>query len=126
MLPGNHFKLNRNIQITQSFAVFGYIFSQLNLNVEDTASSLIQVSYGVLLLSLVALICFINVLCFMVTYILIHKGDYENRYPKLQKFINYYKNTTLVYVSIEAFLCLICLILLVCFSFLLVYYGIKT
>jgi len=81
LLPGNQFKLNRNIQITQSFAVFGYIFSQLNLNVEDTASSFTQNSYGFLLLSLIALICFINVLCFMVTYILIQKGDSEKKIP---------------------------------------------
>ena len=80
----NHFKLNRNIQITQSFSLFSFILSQLNLNVDDTASSLTQISYGFFfLLSLVALICFINVLGFMITYILIQKGNYEQKYPKL-------------------------------------------
>jgi hypothetical protein len=121
----NHFKLNTNIKITQSF-FFSFIFSNLNLNVDDTASNLTQVSYGVFLLSLVALICFLNVLGFMISYILIQQGNYEIKYPKLKKFINYYKKSTLVYVSVEAFLCLICLSLLVGFSFLLVYYGIKT
>lgn len=120
----NQFKLNTNIKISQSF--FSFIFSHLNLNVDDTASNLIQVYYGVFLLSLVALICFINILGFMISYILIKKGNYEIKYPKLKKIINYYKNSTLVYVSIEAFLCLICLSFLVGFSFLLVYYGIKT
>ena len=42
----NHFKLNRNIKITQSFSLFGIILSQLNLNVDDTASNLTQISYG--------------------------------------------------------------------------------
>ena len=87
----NHFKLNRNIKITQSFSLFGFILSQLNLNVDDTASNLTQISYGFFLLSLVALICFINVLGFMITYILIQQGNYEQKYPKLRKFINYYK-----------------------------------
>jgi len=122
----NHFKLNRNIQRTQSFSLFAFILSQLNLNVDETATNLTQFSYGIFLLSLVALICFINVLGFMVTYIFIQKGNYEQKYPKLSKFINYYKKTTLIYVSIEAFLCLTCLILLVFFSFLFVYSGIKT
>jgi len=121
----NQLKLNKNIQITQSFSLFGFIFSQLNLNVDETASSLTQISYGVFLLSFVALICFLNVVGFMITYVLIQKGNYEIKYPKLRKFINYYKKSTLVYVSIEALLCLICLILLVYFSFLYVYYGIK-
>ena len=44
----NHFKLNRNIQITQSFSLFSFILSQLNLNVDDTASSFTQISYGFL------------------------------------------------------------------------------
>ena len=120
----NHFKLNRNIQITQS--LFGLILSQLNLNVDDTASNLTQISYGVFLLSLVALICFLIVLGFILSYILIQQGNYEHKYPKLRKFINYYTKSTLVYVSIEAFLCLNCLILLVYFSFWLVYSGIQT
>lgn len=121
----NQFKLNTNIKISQSF-FFSFICSHLNMNVDETASNLIQVYYGVFLLSLVALICFLNVLGFLISYILIQKGNYEIKYPKLKKIINYYKKSTLVYVSIEAFLCLICLSLLVGFSFLLVYYGIKT
>lgn len=120
----NHFKLKRNIKITHSF-LFGFIFSQLNINVDETASNLTQISYGFFLLSLVALICFINVLGFIITYFLIQQGNYENKYPKWSKIINYYKKSSLVYVSIEAFLCLICLLLLVFFSISLVYSGIK-
>ena len=78
------------------------------------------------LLSLVALICFINVVGFMITYILIQQGNYEIKYPKLKKILSYYQKTSLIYVSVEVFLCFICLILLVFFSFLLVYSGIKT
>lgn len=120
----NHFKLNKNIKITQS--LFGLIMSQLNVNVDETASNLTQISYGFFLLSLVALFCFLNILGFMITYILIQKGNYEIKYPKLRKFINYYKKTSLIYVSVEVLLCLLCLILLVFFSFLFVYSGIKT
>jgi hypothetical protein len=122
----NHFKLNRNIKITRSFSLFGFILSQLNLNVDESASNLTQISYGFFLLSLVALICFINVIGFMITYILIQQGNYETKYPKLKTFISYYKKTSLIYVSVEVFLCFTCLFLLVFFSFLLVYSGIKT
>jgi len=121
----NQLKLNKNIEITQSFSLFGFIFSQLNINIDETATSLTQISYGVFLLSLVALICFINVVGFMFTYFLIQKGNYEVKYPKLRIFINFYKKSTLAYITIEILLCFICLILLVYFSFLFVYYGIK-
>ena len=123
----NLFKLNinRNIKISQSFSLFSFILSQLNINVDDTASNFTQFSYGIFLLSFVSLICFINVLGFMITYILIQKGNYEQKYPKLSKIINFYKKTSLVYVSIEAFLCFISLLILVLYSFLIVYSGIK-
>ena len=46
----NHFNL-KNIKISQSFSLFSFLFSQRNLNVNNTASSLTQISYGFFLLS---------------------------------------------------------------------------
>ena len=77
-----------------------------------------DISYGVFLLSIIALICFINVIGFMIAYFFIQNKDYETKYPKLKKIINYYKKTTLVYAIIEGLLCFICLFILSLFSFL--------
>lgn len=121
----NQFKLNTNIKITQSFSLLGFVMSQLNLNVDETSSSFTQVFYGFLSLSLVALFCLINIVGFMITYILVQNGNYEIKYPKLKKFINYYKKSSLLYVSIEVLLCFLCLLALVYFSFLYVQSGIK-
>jgi len=112
-------------KLSQSFSLFGVVLSQLNINVEDTASNLTQISYGIFLISLVALCCFINIMGFLITYILIQKSNYERKYPKIIKFINYYKKSSLFYVTIEALLCLTCLLLLVVFSLLIVYSGIN-
>lgn len=57
-----------------------------------------------------------NVLGFLIAYILIQKGDYENKYPKFRKIINYFKKTTILYVTIEVLICLICLLMLIIFS----------
>jgi|SRR5882724_8702264 len=119
----NNSKLNKKFSL--SFSLYGLLFSQLNVNVEDTASNLTHFSYGIFLISLVALCCFINIMGFLITYILIQKSNYEIKYPKLRKFINYYKKSSLFYVTIEALLCLTCLLLLVVFSLLYVYSGIK-
>ena len=89
-----------------------------NLGLEENINSNSDISYGVFLLSLIALICFINVLGLLSVHILIQKKDYETKYPKFKKIINYYKNTSLVYVIIEALLCFICLFILILFSFL--------
>ena len=89
-----------------------------NLGLEENINSNSDISYGVFLLSLIALICFINVLGLLSVHILIQKKDYETKYPKFKKIINYYKNTSLVYVIIEALLCFICLFILILLSFL--------
>jgi hypothetical protein len=58
----------------------------------------------VFLLSLIALVCFINILGFFIAYVLVLKGDYENKYPRLKLYINFNKKTTIVYLTLEIIL----------------------
>lgn len=115
---------HNKINLSYSFS-FPLILSSLDINITDADSSFTQFSYGVFLLSLIALICFINIIGFMIGYILIQRGNYEIKYPKLSRFIKYYKNSTLIYITIEVLLCLICLLLLVFLSLLYVYSSIN-
>ena len=115
---------HNKINLSYSFS-FPLILSSLDINITDADSSLTQFSYGVFLLSLIALICFINIIGFMIGYILVQRGNYEIKYPKLSRFIKYYKNSTLIYITIEVLLCLICLLLLVFLSLLYVYSSIN-
>ena len=90
----NQFNLNINIniKITKSFSLFGLVFSQLNLNVDETASNLTQFSYGIF---------FIDFDCFNLFYkcTRIYDDIYLNstrrlrkktkkKYPKLRILIN--------------------------------------
>ena len=78
-------------------------------------------AYGVFLLSLIAILCFLNILGNLLAYYLIQKGNYEEKYPKLAGLINYYKKINLVFLIIEVLLCLTCLSILVLFSFLILF-----
>ena len=115
------FSAIKHTQFTSASFALPFILSKIDINVADLDTEISQISYGVFLISLVGLICFINVFGFMLTYIIIQRGNYENKYPKLKKIINYYKNTTLVFVVVEGLLCLTCLSLLTIFSFLLIW-----
>lgn len=97
------------------------ILSKLELNVDDSSTSITQIFYGVFLLSLVALLCLINIIGYMLAYILINEKDYENKYPKLSKIINYYKKGSLIYMSFEVILCLTSLLLLTTLSLMIIY-----
>ena len=115
--------MRKNNNLTSSF-MFPLILSKLDINVTDNHSSLTQISYGVFLLSLIALFCLINIIGYMIVNIIINKVDYEKRYPRLSKIINYYRKMSLIYISIDIILCLICLLLLVFLSLSIVYIGI--
>lgn len=104
-------------------SLFPLIMAKLDINLNDL-ESITQVFYGLFILSLIALLCFLNIVFNMIVYYIIQKGNYEEKYPRLKPFINFYKNTNIIYMSIEIFICLICLLALVIFSLLFVYSGI--
>jgi hypothetical protein len=97
---------------------FPFIFYNLDINVNESDPTITQFAYGVFLISLVAFFCFINIAGYVIVIFLIQKSNYETKYPKFARFINYYKNINLVFLSVEILLCFICLILLIFFSLL--------
>jgi hypothetical protein len=101
------------------------ILSKLDIQISDTDTTLIKFSYGVFLLSLIGLLCFINIIGYMIVYVIIHRGDLEvkiqAKYPRLSKYITYYKNSNLIFAGLEVLFCLICLLMLVSGSLLMLY-----
>jgi hypothetical protein len=85
------------------------ILSSLNLNVSYNDSTLTQLSFGVFILSLVALLCLINIVAYIVGYYLVNNGQYEVKYPKLSRFITFYKKSTIFFLGLEILMCAICL-----------------
>jgi hypothetical protein len=99
---------------------FPFVLSNLNINVNDSDPIITQFAYGVLLISLVAFFCFMNIAGYVIVIYLIQKSDYETKYPKFTRIINYFKKVNLIFLSVEILLCFICLILLIFFSLLFI------
>lgn len=99
--------------------LFATIFSSFNFS--ESQSTLVGYAQGVFMLSFIALFCFINLLFYIFVYIIIQKKDYENRFPRFKKIINFYKNTNLFFVIIEGFFVLINLIILNVSALLFIY-----
>jgi|HubBroStandDraft_1064217.scaffolds.fasta_scaffold08865_6 putative copper export protein len=99
---------------------FPFILSNLDVNVNNSDPVITQLAYGVFLLSLVALFCFINILGYIISYYLIEKSNYRLKYPRLKIIIDYFRGVSLIYFIIECILCLTCLILLIVFSILFI------
>ena len=84
----------------------------INLNIDDTSSPLVLFALSVLLLSLVAMWCFITIVLYLVfLYLMENKLLLEkvSKYSIIVKFISLYKKTRLIYLFVEIALFLISL-----------------
>lgn len=111
---------NNNKKYSQSF-LFPIILNYLGLSLPENSEPIVQYVFGVIILSLIAILSFINVLAYLIIMYSMNHYNLEEKYPKLKRIINYYKNTTLLFVIIEFSLGLISLIIL----FILSLIGLK-
>ena len=96
--------LNSIVEWFQSY--FGF-----SLNPSAYTSPVFLLSCSILIFSLVALFCFVNIiLYFAVLYILENKSLLEkvSQYKLLVKIINFYKNIRLFYLLVEILLFIFC------------------
>gem|GEM_PF-5133009 len=100
--------------------IFPFILGNFDISVSNSAPESTQIIYGFFILSLVALFCFLNIIGYVIAYYFVQKGNYEVKYPKLVKLINYFRKVTIIYFVIEVLLCFTSLTLIVLFSFLFI------
>ncbi len=100
--------------------ILPWILSNLNVEISDTSSQLLQFSYGVFLSSIVALFCLWNIIGYFIASFLLERIDYKTKFPKLVKYINGFKNISLFYICIDLIICLSCLLLLVFYSLVII------
>jgi fucose 4-O-acetylase-like acetyltransferase len=72
--------IKNKIKLSNS-SLFLIIFSKLDINVTDSDPTITSLSYRVLMLSLIALLCFIIIINYMLVYVIIQRGNYESKYP---------------------------------------------
>lgn len=94
-----------------------FIFNQLGKELPTDNAAIVNYSFNLFILSLIALVCFINVVGYFLSFYLINKYDITNKYPKYIKLINYYEKSTLIFIILESLICLLCLIFMVIINF---------
>ena len=80
-------QINNRKYIHHSFSL-PLILGMLDIDPTQLNTNFSHYAYGVFLLSLVALLCFINVLFYITIHYLIQVRNYELKYPKLNKIIS--------------------------------------
>ena len=90
--------------VSRAFSFFPSILSFSTISdamLPDSPSGLDRMLFGILLLSILLLYSNVNVRGYFLTLYVIKYTDFENKYPKFKKIINYFKNSNIVLIIIE-------------------------
>src|SRR6266404_1961247 len=107
---------NKNLKHT---FLFPFILNYLDIKRPDNGEGLIEFAFDIFILSLICLLCFINVIVYLIAIILLNKYNIVEKYPKLKMFINYYEKTTFFFVIFEGAMGFGFLLIIVISSFLM-------
>lgn len=108
---------HKDLKNRQSF-ILPFILNILDINIPEGSENLTNYAFGVMTLSLIALLCFINVLGYFLSLYVLDKYNIETKFPKLSKIKTYYKNTTLIFIIYESLFCIFCLLFLIISAYL--------
>ena len=106
------FDTNLFINLKYSF-IIPFIFLKLGNEIPADVEPIITYSFNMFILSLITLVCLINIIGYFISIYLINKYDVEKRYPKYIKIIRYFEKSQILFVIIEIIICFYCLIAIV-------------
>lgn len=93
--------------------IIPFIFKTLGSEISPEAEPIISFSFNIFILSLIALICFINIIGYFISIYLLEKYKVEEKFPKYYKLMMYYKKRNIFFVIIEIIICFLSLITLI-------------
>jgi len=95
------------------------ILAKLSPNVTPETEPIITYSFSMFTLGLVVLLCFINIVGYIVALYLIQSYDVEKKYPSLKRYINYYRTTTKLFLVLEITVAFFAILIIVIGNFFL-------
>jgi len=90
-----------------------YILKKLDIKIPEGSEVIAEYASGVLVLSIVALLGFMNVFVYFLNSHLVQRYDIKNKYPKFSRIIGIYEKSSLIFILIESLICVVCLIILI-------------
>lgn len=96
-----------------------FIFARYYPSITPETEPIISYSFSMFILSLLVLICFINILCYIISIYLITKYDIENKFPYFKKYIKFYSTTSKFLLALEIFIAFFFLFFIVLINFFL-------
>jgi len=107
----------KNITQRQSI-ILPLILNFLDIKIPEGSENLTNYTFGVMIMSLVALLCFINVLGYFISLYILDKYNIETRFPRLNKIKSYYQKSTIIFIIFESLFGILVLLFLIITAYL--------
>jgi len=78
-----------------------FILAKYNHTISPDTEPIISYSFSMFLLSLLVLICFFNIIGYILSIYLISKYDIENKFPYFKRYIKFYSSTSKILLILE-------------------------
>jgi hypothetical protein len=96
-----------------------FIYAKFNPNVSPEAEPFISYSFSMFILSLLVLVCFFNIIGYILSIYLIEKYDIENTFPYFKRYIKFYSSTSKFLLVLEILIAFVFLLFIVILNFFL-------
>ena len=103
-------------------ALLPFINSDM-FSVPESLSGLNKMIFSILIITVLLLYNIINIVAYFGALYIIKYTDLESKYPKLKVIINYYKNTSLVFLIIEITFVILTLLTVIGLCLYLLYFA---
>lgn len=90
--------------------IIPFLFNKIGKEIPVEAEPTLNLSFNMLILSLIVLFSLIDIMGYFISIYLINKYDVEKMYPRFSKYIRYFEKSRLYFIVIE---------IIICFSFLI-------
>ena len=88
----NFIKKFYRINNKQYAFIIPFIFTKLNPNFSTETEPLVSYVFSMFMLNLIVLICFVNIIGYIISIYLVNQYDIEEKFPKFKRYINFYKS----------------------------------
>ena len=96
-----------------------FILAKFNPNITPETEPIISYSFSMFVLSLLVLICFFNVIGYILSIHLITKYNVEDKFPYFKRYIKFYSSTSQFFLVFEIITAFVFLIFIVIINFFL-------
>jgi hypothetical protein len=99
--------------------ILPFLMEKYNPNISPESDPLISYSFSMFILSFIVLLCFYNIVAYLLSIYLIDKYDVENKFPIFKKYIRFYSSTSKFLLVLEIIIAFLFLLFIVGLNFFL-------